>query len=303
MKRASLKSKSATAPKKATVKPLPRFEPSPFWLKGDVEAPAAPCTVEALLAKLAASLKNVASPDITGMPTDAEEDRDIVRLVYASAAMIEIWRWIFDHAINGNLAAQDMVFADAATITSDFVECARRQLPAIKNNARKSIEMPGMVSTDRHLMDEMRTLCQSLEQGQDHPFPLEHAQGRKQKAKITTAQHLLVNHLWSYMDKHRQQGGLGMAQILERQKARGAFVHPLYESMIDLPPLAPETWKQWRDLGFIVIEGHTGGNPLNHPSFQKGGIYSALGGRDSRKEPVWKKRLAEAWKLIASGMA
>jgi hypothetical protein len=256
-----------------------------------------------LLAKLATSLKNVASPDITGMPSDAEEGRDIVRLIYASEAMMEIWRWIFDHAINGNLAAQGMVFADAATITGDFVECARRQLPAIKNSARKSIEMPGMVSTDRHLMDEMRTLCQSLEQGQDHPFPLEHAQGRKQKAKITTAQHLLVNHLWSYMDKHRQQGGLGMAEIMKSQMERGAlFASPLFMSMLHLPPLAPKTWKQWRDLGFKVIESHTGGNPLNHPSFQKGGIYSALGGWDSRKEPVWKKRLAEAWKLLASGM-
>jgi hypothetical protein len=299
MKSASPKSKRATAPKKATVRPPIRIEPSPFHLEGDVETPAAPCTVETLLTKLAESLKNVASPDIAGMPPDTEEERDIIRLAYASSVMMELWSWIRDHAVSGNLAAQNMVFVDAAAITGDFVECARRNLPAIQNNARRSIEMPGMISTDRHIMDGMTKLCRSLGQGKEHPFPLEHAQGRKQKANVTTAQHMLVNHLYGYIESNRQSL---LAAIVSRQQSRGIDVHPLYAAMVSLRPLDAETWKQWSDLSFKVIEGHTGGNPLNHPAFQKGGIYSAIGGRDSRKEIMWKKRLAEAWKFLAVRM-
>jgi hypothetical protein len=168
----------------------------------------------------------------------------------------------------------------------------------------------------------MKRLCKDIGQGTRFPFPLEApgVKGKKQKGKLSTAQHDLVNRLWSYMEEHRlrhahatlfAETALKYGETEEYLKEYGTHctredIPAVLLAMMELPPLSPETLPNWKKAGRQVIEDHTDGNPKKHLAFQPGGFFASLGlppTRAKRQEiPLWK-RLDEAWELRAESMA
>lgn len=279
----------------------------PLFLPGDVEPPPEkPCSVNDLLTSIAKHLDSVASPDF-GSVTFTEEKRTALRIIWANEAMRELWNWIAAHAVAGDPTAQGKVFESALGITSSFIACARQKLPGIVKRAKGANLIPGYISVDKCCQESMERLCKDIGQGTRFPFPLEApgVKGKKQKGKLKTAQHDLVNRLWSYMEEHRLRR-THAAHFEEVFEAVREDVPPLVLAMMELPPLSPEQWKEWRNVGRRVIEDHTNTNPKEHPAFQPGGFFASLGLPDvtaKRQEITLWKRLDEAWELRAQEMA
>ena len=121
-------------------------------------------------------------------------------------------------------------------------------------------------------------------------------------AKLSTAQHGLVQELFGYMEDHRRRIAHA-ATFADFGSCDEAQLPPLLLRMMKLPPLSSETWREWHDTGRLVIEASTEGNPFTHPAFIPGGKYASLATLDNRDErPLWK-RLSKAWKLRAQEMA
>ena len=279
----------------------------PFFLPGDIEPlPEKPCSVNDLLTRIAKHLDSVASPDFGGI-TFTEEERMNERITWANAAMRELWNWIAAHAVAGDATAQGKVFESALDITSSFIACARQKLPGIVKRAEKANLIPGYISVDKCSQESMKRLCKDIGQGTRFPFPLEApgVKGKKQKGKLSTAQHDLVNRLWSYMEDHRLRRAHA-AHFAEVFEAAREDIHPLVLAMMELPPLSPETLPNWKKAGRQVIENHTDGNPKKHLAFQPGGFFASLGlpvATAKRQEITLWKRLDEAWELRAESMA
>jgi hypothetical protein len=279
------------------VLPLP-----PFRLPGDAEPlPAMPCSVEELFSgEFAMHLHAMTEAGPEGL-----------EFVWAGAALRELWNWLARHAESGNIAAQGELFDSALIIVQAFLAGARKKLPGIVNRARGANAIPGLISRDPDWQNASANLCREIGQGAVFPFPLEPpgAQSRKKKAKLFTSHHDLVNRLFDYIEGRRllrQWHPFATRAQIEKQKASGYFVAPLLEKMLALPPLSPATWEKWRDVGRLVIEASTNGNPAQHPAFQTGGFFASLGPPDARAqrhEIVLWKRLSEAWKLRAQEMA
>lgn len=237
----------------------------------------------------------------------------------AADATRATWRWLVAHALNGSVHAQREVFNVAMIVVRSFVLCAGRKLPGVVERAKNANAIPGFVSVDSCVQEDMSRLCQEIEQGRLFPFPLEPPgrKGKKQKAKLSTAQHDLVNRLWKYMEDHRRR--IASAAFLadtalmhgEKEEYASQFgercsrenIPPLLLAMMELPPLSPETWKKWREVGRRVIEDRTNGNPLMHPAFMPGGFFASLGVLDKRGESHFWTRLDDAWELRAQEMA
>jgi hypothetical protein len=293
----------------------------PFFLPGDVEpTPEKPCSVKDLLTSVAKHLDSVAWPDFGGIKF-TEEERTRQRLFWTQTAIRELWNWIAAHAQAGNFTAQGKMFETALGITQSFVTAARQKAPGIVRRAKGANLIPGFIARDKCVQESMARLCREIGQGTEFPFPQEPpgVKGKKQKAKLSTAQHDLVNRLWDYMEGHRRR----VAHAANFADTALEYGHtedyaatfggrcsrediPLVLlSMMELPPLTPETWKQWRDVGRRVIEEHTNGNPAQHPAFQSGGFFASLGMPDvraKRQEITLWKRLGEAWELRAESM-
>jgi len=208
----------------------------------------------------------------------------------------------------GSEAAQTKLFDIALGISGSFVACARQRLPGIVKKAELANLIPGFISRDKCTQDAMQKLCHEIGQGTKFPFPLEAPgeKGRKQKAKLSTAQHGIVQELFGYIEDHRRRIAHA-AHFAARWVNSGicdeAQLPPLLLRMMKLPPLSSETWKQWRDVGRLVIEASTKKNPFTHPAFMAGGRYAGLATLDKRGEPALWKRLSEAWELRAQEMA
>lgn len=279
----------------------------PFRLPGDVEPPPEkPCSVNDLLTSVAKHLDSVASPDFGGI-TFTEEQRMNERITWANAAMRELWNWIAAHAVAGDATAQGKVFESALGISGSFIACARQKLPGIVKKAELANIIPGFISLDSCTQEAMKNLCGEIGQGTKFPFPLKApgAKGRKQKAKLSTAQHGLVQELFGYMEDHRRRIAHA-ATFADFGACDEAQLPPLLLRMMKLPPLSSETWTQWRDVGRRVIEEATNGNPARHPAFKPGGSLASLGmpaTQARRHEITLWKRLAEAWELRAQEMA
>ncbi len=291
----------------------------PFFLPGDVEPPPEkPCSVEDLLASVAKLLDLVARPDFAGLKL-TEAQRTEERITWANAAIRELWNWIAAHAQAGNDTAQSKMFETALGITQSFVTAARQKAPGIVRRAKGANLIPGFIARDKCIQESMARLCREIGQGTEFPFPQEPPgeKGKKQKARLSTAQHDLVNRLWGYMEGHRRRmaHAANSADIaLEHghtEDYAATFggrcsredIPSVLLSMMELPPLTPETWQQWRDVGRQVIEEHTNGKPAQHPAFQSGGVFGSLGSLDKSGEFALWKRLAVAWKLRAEGMS
>jgi hypothetical protein len=302
----SKKKAIARTPKKDAAERVARLM-QPFHLPGDEEPPPAkPLAVEDLLAQLAQYLDKVASPEFGGLKfTESQKHQE--RIFGAGAALRVLWNWIAAHAENGSEAAQTKLFDIALGISGSFVACARQRLPGIVKKAELANVMSGFISRDKCTQDAMQNLCHDIGQGTKFPFPLEApgAKGRKQKAKLSTAQHGLVQELFGYMEDHRRRIAHA-AHFADFGSCDEAQLPPLLLRMMKLPPLSSETWKQWRDVGRLVIEEATSGNPARHPAFQPGGSFASLGmpaTQARRHEIALWKRLAEAWELRAQEMA
>lgn len=302
----SKKKAIARTPKKDAAERVARLM-QPFHLPGDEEPrPAKPLAVEDLLAELAQYLDKVASPEFGGLKfTESQKHQE--RILGTGAALRVLWNWIAAHAENGSEAAQTKLFDMALGISDSFVACARQRLPGIVKKAELANLIPGFISRDKCTQDAMQKLCHEIGQGAKFPFPLEApgAKGRKQKAKLSTAQHGLVQELFGYMEDHRRRIAHA-AHFADFGSCDEAQLPPLLLRMMKLPPLSSETWKQWRDVGRLVIEEATSGNPARHPAFQPGGSFASLGmpaTQARRHEIALWKRLSEAWELRAQEMA
>jgi hypothetical protein len=276
----------------------------PFRLPGDEEPlPEKPLPVEDLLAQIAKHLDKVASPEFGGMKfTESQKHQE--RIFWAGAAVRGLWNWIAAHAEAGSEAAQAKVFETALGISGSFIACARQKLPGIVKKAELANLIPGFISLDSCTQEAMKNLCGDIGQGTKFPFPLKApgTKGRKQKAKLSTAQHGLVQELFGYMEDHRRRIAHA-ATFADFGSCDEAQLPPLLLRMMKLPPLSSETWREWHDTGRLVIEASTEGNPFTHPAFIPGGKYASLATLDNRDErPLWK-RLSKAWKLRAQEMA
>lgn len=289
--------------KRGTAERLARFF-EPFRLPGDEgPLPEKPLPVEELLARVANFLDSVASPEFGGMEFTATQKQN-ERITWANAALRELWNWIAAHAVAGDQTAQAKVFETALGISGSFIACARQKLPGIVKKAELANLIPGFISLDSCTQEAMKNLCGDIGQGTKFPFPLKApgAKGRKQKAKLSTAQHGLVQELFGYMEDHRRRKAHA-AHFADFGSCDEAQFPPLLLHMMKLPPLSSETWREWHDTGRLVIEASTEGNPFTHPAFIPGGKYASLATLDKRGErPLWK-RLSEAWELRAQEMA
>jgi hypothetical protein len=298
------KKKALTRKRKSgTAERLARFF-EPFRLPGDEEPlPEKPLPVEDLLARVAKFLDSVASPEFGGMEFTATQKQN-ERITWANAALRELWNWIAAHAFAGDQTAQAKVFETALGISGSFIACARQKLPGIVKKAELANLIPGFISLDSCTQEAMKNLCGEIGQGTKFPFPLKApgTKGRKRKAKLSTAHHGLVQELFGYMEDHRRRIAHA-ATFADFGSCDEAQLPPLLLRMMKLPPLSPETWKQWRDVGRRVIEEHTNGNPLMHPAFLPGGFFASLGVLDKRGESHFWTRLDEAWELRAQEMA
>lgn len=291
----------------------------PFFLPGDSEPPLEPpCSVEDLKAKVNEHLQSGCAPR-------HQIDKEVLQMFGidgAADATRATWRWLVGHALNGSAHAQREVFNVAMIVVRSFVLCAGRKLPGVVERAKNANAMPGFVSQDSCVQEDMSRLCREIDQGMFFPFPLKPpgGKGKKQKAKLSTAQHDLVNRLWKYMEDHRRRIAIAAyradlalmygdtdeyaAKFGERCSREN--IPPLLLAMMELPPLSSGTWEKWRDVGRRVIEASTNGNPAQHPAFQPGGFFASLGLPDPRAKRqeinLWK-RLSEAWEIRAQEMA
>ena len=310
--------------KKSTTKGSPKTSSNarivvaivPFFLPGDAEeSPEKPCPAEELKIKVNELLQ-------WGCRQNHHVPQEIVHMFGidgAAAATRETWRWLVTHALNGSVHAQQEVFNVAMTVVRLFVLCAGKKLPGIMDRAKNANAIAGFVSRDSCVQRDMERLCNVIQQGTHFPFPLEPpgGKGKKQKAKLSTAQHDLVNRLWKYMEDHRRRITIAAyradlaLKFGESKEYASQFgercsrenIPPLLLAMMELPPLSPETWKKWREVGRRVIEDRTNGNPLMHPAFMPGGFFASLGVLDKRGESHFWTRLDDAWELRAQEMA
>ena len=225
---------------------------------------------------------------------------DGMKDVVALNLIVSLGNQLFGSAMRSDQWAQKALMWAAQNLVNQFTAAAWSGAPGIIEEAKLLPWIPGQVSLGPEIGEAMKEMCRRVKQGDEFAGPPQSHKAKGKKATLATAQHLLVERLYRYMESFQHN-----AAILKRRNQEAIIeqLHPLVKRMARLRTFGEDSVREWITVSKEVILDATGGDPLKHPAFRPGGVFESLGNLDRRGEPTLWKSLREAWRYRAGRTA
>ncbi len=216
--------------------------------------------------------------------------------VWAAGLAGELLEWLAGRAADGSQHAQAAI-VDLSGKAVDWHLWSLGKLHEVTlQRARKAPDMPGRVSRNPEVSAYWQKVLKAIRQGSETPVPMQRKQGQKvSKRDVAAGKHRLVASLFDFMAGYQN---CGTAKALGVPSNHPAIPERVRE-ILALPPLGAQTWKAWHKLGLKIVNESTGGNPANHPAFNRPPLKELNRTADKQGKVPIAKDLSSAWLALA----